>query len=177
MNTDKEQAKTLEALQVAIQMEIDGKEYYHKAGQKSCVKAGKELFEWLAGQEDWHRQKFEQIYKTLQENKAWPDVVIQSGMDSRAGALSRLAKVAECQSETNRAELKAIAKAMEMENKTHDFYRQQSQSAAYQAQKDFYKALAAEERKHFLALVDYREYLVDPEGWLRKAEHHSLDGG
>jgi len=25
--------------------------------------------------------------------------------------------------------------------------------------------------------VDYREYLLDPEGWLRKAEHHSLDGG
>jgi len=178
MNTDKEQAKTLEALQIAIQMEIDGKKYYQKAAQKSCVKAGKELFEWLAGQEDWHRQKFEQIYKTLQQNKLWPDVIIQSGREGGAGALlARPAKVAECQNETHRAELKAIAKAMEMENKTHDFYRQQSDSAIYQAQKGFYRALAAEERKHFLALVDYREYLLDPEGWLRKAEHHSLDGG
>ena len=178
MSINKEQAKTLEALKIAIEMEIEGKEYYQKAGQRSCVKAGKELFEWLAGQEDWHRQKFEQIYKTLQENKAWPDVIIQTGKEGVVDALfARKAKVAECKNETHRAELKAIAKAMEMENKTHDFYKQQSQSATYQAQKGFYKALAAEERKHFLALVDYREYLVDPEGWFRKAEHHSLDGG
>ena len=34
-----------------------------------------------------------------------------------------------------------------------------------------------EERGHYLALVDYREYLIDPAGWFRKAEHHSLDGG
>ncbi len=178
MNIDKEQAGTLEALQYAIQMEIDGKKHYQKAGQKSCARAGKELFEWLAGEEDWHRQKFEQIYKTLQQNKAWPEVIIQSGRESIAETLfTRPIKVAECKNAAHRAELKAITKAMEMENKTHDFYKQQSESATYQAQKGFYKALAAEERKHFLALVDYREYLVDTEGWLRKTEHHSLDGG
>lgn len=175
---DKEQAKTLEALQYAIQMEVAGKEYYQKASGKSCVKTGKELFEWLAGQEDWHRQKFEQIYKTIKDNKAWPDVVIQTGKEGGDGALfARSVKVTECKHQTHRAELNAIAKAMVMETKTHDFYKQQAESAPYEAQKGFYKALAAEERKHYLALVDYREYLVDPEGWLRKAEHHSLDGG
>jgi len=175
---EKEQAKIIEALQYAIQMEIDGKEYYQKAGKKSCVKAGKELFEWLAEQEDWHRQKFEQIYKAIQANKTWPDVIIQTGKEGEVGALlARAAKSAECKSKTHRAELNAIDRAMEMETKTFDYYKKQGESAAYEAQKGFYRALAAEERKHYLALVDYREYLVDPEGWLTKTEHHSLDGG
>jgi rubrerythrin len=74
-------------------------------------------------------------------------------------------------------ELDSIAKAMEMENKTREFYNSQDQKAAYDAEKKLYSALAAEEEGHYLALVDYREYLIDPAGYFRKAEHHSLDGG
>ncbi len=56
-----EQDKTLKALQIAIQMEIDGKEYYLKAGQESSNELGKKLLESLASEEDTHRQKFEEI--------------------------------------------------------------------------------------------------------------------
>jgi rubrerythrin len=66
---------------------------------------------------------------------------------------------------------------MEMENKTEKFYSSRGAEAVYGAEKKLYTSLAAEERGHFLALVDYREYLIDPAGWFRKAEHHSLDGG
>ena len=74
-------------------------------------------------------------------------------------------------------ELDTIDKAMEMENMTEKFYSRRGGEAAYPAEKKLYTSLAAEERGHFLALVDYREYLIDPAGWFRKAEHHSLDGG
>ena len=36
-----EQDRTLEALQIAVQMEIDGKEYYQKASQSSDNQLGK----------------------------------------------------------------------------------------------------------------------------------------
>ena len=74
-------------------------------------------------------------------------------------------------------ELDTIAKAMELENKTERFYTSQGEKAVYDAERKLYTSLAAEERGHYLALVDYREYLVDPAGWFRKTEHHSLDGG
>ena len=74
-------------------------------------------------------------------------------------------------------ELDAIQTAMDMENKTYDFYKGQGRSAAYNAERDFYETLAAEEREHHLILLDYYEYLKDPAGWFVKTEHPSLNGG
>ncbi len=67
-----EQDKTLEALQAAMQMETDGKEYYLKVSQKSSNELGKKLFQSLAAEEDVHRQKFEGIYSAIRDKKAWP---------------------------------------------------------------------------------------------------------
>jgi rubrerythrin len=66
---------------------------------------------------------------------------------------------------------------MEMENRTEKFYSSRGKEANYDAERKLYTSLAAEEKGHYLTLVDYREYLIDPAGWFRKAEHHSLDGG
>ena len=173
-----ERNKTLEAVQFAIQMEIDGKEYYQKASRESGNKVGKELFEWLAAEEDKHRQRFEDIYNAIKKQKAWPEVNIQPRKGEILNTLfSEAMRVAGTQVKAASAELDAIAKAMDMETKTENFYKSQGGEAVYDAERKLYMSLAAEERGHYLALVDYREYLVDPAGWFRKAEHHSLDGG
>ncbi len=57
-----EQYKTLGALKIAVQMEIDGKEHYLKASQKSSNELGKRLLASLAMEEDVHQQKFEEVY-------------------------------------------------------------------------------------------------------------------
>ncbi|TET66283.1 MAG: hypothetical protein E3J40_05575, partial [Dehalococcoidia bacterium] len=72
-----EQDKTLEVLQIAIQMEIDGKEYYLKASQESANELGKKLLQSLAAEEDIHRQKFEEIYDAIRNKKAWPTTDFQ----------------------------------------------------------------------------------------------------
>jgi len=172
-----EQVKTLKALQYAIQMEVDGKEYYQKASQESGNKLGKQLFQWLAAEEDKHRQRFEEIYNAIKNKKAWPEIDVQLGRGERLGTLfSKALETADANVKDVPAELHAIDKAMDIENKTHSFYKLQGEKAAYDAEKKFYESLAAEERGHYLALVDYREYLIDPAGWFRKVEHHSLDG-
>ena len=56
-----EQDKTLEALQTAIQMEIDGKEYYLKISLESSNELGGKLLASLAAEEDIHRQKLGNI--------------------------------------------------------------------------------------------------------------------
>lgn len=172
-----EQARTLEALQLSIQMEIDGKEYYQKASRESGNKVGREFFEWLATEEDKHRQRFEQIYGAIKKQKAWPAIDIQPAKGAVLPTLfSEALRTVGTEIKAAAAETDIIGKAMEMENKTHDFYESQAEKAAYEVAKKFYAGLAAEEQGHYLALVDYREYLIDPAGWFRKAEHHSLDG-
>jgi rubrerythrin len=173
-----EYGKTLEAISFAIQMEIDGKAYYLKASRESGNKVGKELFDWLAGEEDKHRQRFEDIYNSIKRQKAWPEVNLQPQKGEILKTLfSEAMRAAGAKAKAATTELDTIAKAMEMENKTEKFYSRRGGEAVYDAEKKLYTSLAAEERGHFLALVDYREYLIDPAGWFRKAEHHSLDGG
>ena len=60
----KEQSQTLTAVKTAIQMEIDGKQYYQQAAQASQNDLGRKLFLQLATEEDSHRKKFEEIYQT-----------------------------------------------------------------------------------------------------------------
>jgi rubrerythrin len=175
---EREQSGTIKAVQFAIQMEIDGKEYYQRASQKSDNRVGKEFFEWLAAEEDKHRQRFEAIYSSLKSGKAWPDVDIQPRRgDILNTFFSEAMRAAGPTVKPASTELDTIAKAMEMENKTEKFYSSQGKEATYDAEKKLYTSLAAEERGHYLTLVDYREYLIDPAGWFRKVEHHSLDGG
>jgi len=173
-----EQAKTLEALRIAIQMEVDGKEYYQKASKSSDNQLGKELFQSLAAEEDIHQQKFEEIYKTIRNKKAWPVTDFHPDRGRRLRTIFAKA-TEEIGSNINAPanELDAIQIAMDMENKTHDFYKSRSQTATYGTEKDFYQTLAAEEREHHLILLDYFEYLKDPAGWFVKKEHPSLDGG
>ena len=75
------------------------------------------------------------------------------------------------------SEMDALQTAMSMENKTYDFYRSQGKKATYDAEKEFYEALAVQEEEHHRVLLDYYEFLKDPEGYFVKTEHPSLDGG
>ena len=75
------------------------------------------------------------------------------------------------------SELAAVKTAMDMENKTYDFYNSRAKNATHDAEKSFYEALMAQEREHHLVLLDYYEYLKDPAAWFVKSEHPSLDGG
>ncbi len=173
-----EQDKTLKGLQIAIQMEIDGKEYYQKVGRESDNKLGRELFQSLAIEEDMHRQRFEEIYDAIRRKKAWPQTGFQP--DRGKGLRTVFARAIGEMGSNIKApatELDAIQTAMKMENKTHDFYKSQGKNAAYDGEIGFYEALAAQEREHHLVLLDYYEYLSDPAGWFVNKEHPSLDGG
>jgi rubrerythrin len=173
-----EQDKTLEGLKIAIQMEIDGKQYYLKASQESGNELGKKLLERLAAEEDLHRQKFEQIYDAIREQKAWPETTFKPNGGQRLRTI--FAQATEEMGSSVKAlatELDALHTAMGMENETFDYYMRQGANATHDAERAFYDAVASEEREHYLILLDYYEYLKDPAGWFVKKEHPSLDGG
>jgi rubrerythrin len=174
----REQDTAAGALRTAIQMEIDGKEYYLKAGKASRNELGKKLMEQLAAEEDIHRQVFEKIYKDIGAQKGWPDKAFKG--DGGRGLRTIFAKALEAMGKDVKAiptELEAVQTAMAMENKTYDFYRSRSGKATYEAEKQLYEALAVQEEEHHRVLLDYYEFLKDPAAWFVQKEHHSLDGG
>ena len=173
-----EQNKILEGLQIAIQMEIDGKDYYLKASRERGNELGRKLLQSLSAEEDIHRQKFEEIYEAVRSKKAWPTTDFEPDGGKRLRTIfARASEEIGTSVKVVNTEFDAIKIAMDMETKTYDFYKSQSKEAAYDAERDFYEALATEEREHHLILLDYYEYLKDPAGWFVTKEHPSLDGG
>jgi rubrerythrin len=169
-----EQGQTVEAVINAIQMEIDGKKFYQQAAQASKNDLGKKLFQQLAIEEDFHRQKFEEIYKAIQAKKSWPQVDI---MPHEGKELQTLFKSASKSVKSSATELEAVQTAMNMENKTRDFYRDQAKKSSFATEKNYYQILEKEESAHHASLLDYYEYMKDPAGWFTIKERHSLDGG
>jgi len=171
-----EQAKTIEAIQLAIQMEVEGKEFYQQASQKSSNKLAKELFQNLANEEDIHRKKFEEIYEAARKGQDWPDVEPPSEKAKRLKSIfAEATKELGSRIKVAESELEAVKIAMDMEIKTYDLYRSRSEQSALPREKQFYQTLAAEERGHHLALLDSYEYLTDSAGWFVMKEHR-LDG-
>lgn len=173
-----EHEKTLKALEAAIQMEIDGKEYYVKASQTSNNDLGKKLLARLADEEDIHRQVFEDIYRNISAKKGWPDHGLHAEGLSRLKTLfSKAIEEMGTDVKSMPEEIDAVQTAMEMENKTYDFYNEQLAKARYDAEKIFYKELAAQEKEHHRLLLDYYEFLKDPAAYFVMKEHPTIDGG
>ena len=167
---------TIKALKTAIQMEVDGKEFYLKAAQASRNNLGKKLLNQLAAEEDIHRQVFENIYNSLGKNEGWPEVHIKPDSSLKtilSGARNEIAG----DTSVIKEEIDAVETAMGLENKTFDYYRGQAKSAGLSQEKQFYEALASQEEEHHRVLLSYYEFLKDPEAWFVQAEHPSLDGG
>jgi len=174
---DYEYAEALKIIKTATQMEIDGKEFYRNASQKSSNELGKKLLRSLAEEEDYHRKKFDELYNQIRVKKAWPmtDVQTDGGSNLRTVFARALDKPAS--SSASKSELDAVQLAIDMETKTLDYYRTNGAAAKYDTEKEFYEKLAGQEKEHQLILLDYYEYLKDPSGWYTSKEHHSLDGG
>ena len=173
-----ERDRTLEALKMAIRMELDGKQFYLKAGEASGNELGKKLLESLAAEEDVHRQKFEEIYDAISKKKAWPKTDFQPDGGKRLRTIFiRATEKMGANVEVAATELDAVKTAIDMEAKSYDLYKSRSQTAVYDAERDFYETVAAEEREHHLVLLDYQEYLRDPAGWFVTKGHPSLDMG
>lgn len=173
-----EQDKTLEALQIAIEMEIDGKKCYLQASRESTNEVGRKLLKSLAAEETTHQRKFEEIYSAIRGKKAWPvtDFRPDGGKKLRT-IFAQTCEVIGIEVKAPVTELDIIKTAIDKENKSFDFYKRQGKDATYAAERDFYETLAGEEREHSLILLDYWEYLKDPAAWFVNKEHPSLDGG
>lgn len=167
-----------EAINTAVELEIEGRECYLDAGRQATNEAGRALLLSLAEEEDGHRRRFQELYAAISQGLGWPAVPPASDMTRQI----RKNLVAVCRSlgvkvDSAAGELEAVKAAIDKEKKSHEFYRAHAAAAAFETERQFYANLADEEWEHAEALQDYAEYLSDPAGWFVNTEHPSLDGG
>ncbi len=171
-----EMDRTLEALQMAVQMELDGKVFYEKTSQQSGNELGRELLHSLSLEEDFHRQRFEKIYLAIGNHKSWPEVEMPADRSERLTTLfAEASETVSAGTTPVTGELDAVKTAMSMENRSYDFYQGRAGKARHNTEREFYESVAAEERVHHELLLDYYEFLKDPAQWFTLKEHPSLD--
>ncbi|MHA2314476.1 MAG: ferritin family protein [Candidatus Hermodarchaeia archaeon] len=173
-----EQERILQAINMAIEMELDGKECYLAASEGSTNVADRKLLQSLAEEEDNHLQTFEGIYNAIRQGRDWPHIDL--GTDRAGSIRETLVKTYQVLGVSvggTSSELDAVKVAIDKEKNSYDFYENQGSKAIYDTERSFYEALAREEREHELTLLDYYDYLSDPAAWFVTAEHPSLDGG
>ncbi len=171
-----EQQAAIEVLKQALQMEIEGKEFYTRAASQSANELGRQLLASLAAEEDIHRQVFLQIYEGLRTKNAWLAVSFQpDGGQHLRTVFAQASERVGTKLWSVATELETVRIARQMETRTFDFYQARRQAATSPIEKDFYEKLAAQEQEHGLVLTDYAEYLQDPAAWFVKKEHPSLD--
>lgn len=161
-----ERDRLKKVLQMALQMELDGKEFYIRMSHESANIRGCELFLRLAAEEDIHRQDFTAIYESISEDKSWPDVTIKNDSEELQTIFSQTLDEVDKEIAAPQTEFEAINIAIEMETKSIKFYEEQSREAKFGKEREFYQALVGEEKKHRQALLDYKLYISDPAGWL-----------
>ena len=171
-----EQDLVVKALETALKMEEEGKKYYRKSIEQCSSKLSKDLLIWLADEEDKHKHKFKKIYDSIAGKQGWPVFDLNENSNAWLKTTFRESVRASKPISECKTDIYIMEKAMELENQSHNFYADRSNKASYKTEKAFYSSIAGEEMSHYLALVDYREYLIDPASYFVKTERHSLDG-
>lgn len=173
-----EQQRMIQAITAAIELETEGRECYLAAAQSSANEAGHKLLQSLAEEEDDHRRRFEALYQSVSRDHGWPAAALRapSARQIRQN-LAAVCREIGVKVSGAAGELEMVNIAIEKEKKSHEFYREHAEKAVYQTEKEFYTTLADEEWEHARALLDYAEYLTNPEDWFAETEHPSLDGG
>lgn len=148
-----------EAFQVAIRGEIEGRELYLAAAEKTTDKKGKETFTKLAKEEQKHLDYLVELAGEYAEGKELkiPDLPKPVELqDSLSPIFSQefKEKIAD-----KHFEMATLSIGMKLELDSEKFYRSMAQSADQAKLKDFFTRLAEWEKGHYLYLSKQIKFL------------------
>ena len=171
----------LSVIKQAMQLEDDGRQYYLQAAARARNPLAKNTFQWLAEQEQQHKQYFVAYYQIMEEQHDWPPMskIGVSPQDARQEAArifqQALAQIEEAvPADIGLSEL--YDGAMELERKSIDLYRTEAERATEHNAREFYEFLTEEERGHLNLLATTLEYLDHPDSWYLTEEQWIVEG-
>ena len=166
----------LNALKDAIQMEVEGRQFYLDAAAKVKSSGVREIMEYLAESEKYHIEKFNQIYHDLQKDPSWTETMAAFAPPHHQPYVCVLAMTKENQGTGGKDDLQALKTGIKMEECSIDYYTKLAKEVANPLARRFFMSLAHEERSHYLTLLDMHNYLTDPADWFYVTQMSHVDG-
>jgi rubrerythrin len=172
----KMQEYMLQALKDAVQMELEGRQFYLEAAKKVQSAGVREILEYLAESEKYHIEKFNQIYQGLQKDPAWTKSLAAFTPPKHEPYVCVLAMAKEDQASGGQDDLQALRTGIKMEECSIDYYTKLAKETNNPLARRFFMSVAHEERGHFLMLMDMHNYLSLPEDWFYVKQMSNVDG-
>ncbi len=135
-----------EALQIAIEGEIEGREFYRMLARKTEDKKAKRVFMDLSADEDMHLHFLRGLHKTL------------TGKEGKLPELPRIREIDDPESPiftrefkelVKKEELSALSKGMKLELESVEFYKKMARETDDEKLKELFKYLAEWEMSHY----------------------------
>ena len=166
----------LQALKDAVQMEVDGRQFYLEAAKKVKSEGVREILEYLAEAEVYHIEKFKEIYQSLQKDPAWTENLAAFNPPQHQPYVCVLAMAQEDQGTGGDDDLQALKTGIKMEECSIDYYTRLARETNIPLARRFFMSIAHEERGHYLTLMDMHNYLSDPADWFYVTQMGHVDG-
>jgi rubrerythrin len=166
----------LKALKDAIQMEVDGRQFYLEAAKKVKSAGVKDVLEYLAESEKYHIKKFTEIYESLKKDPGWTEKLAEFKPPRSEPYVCVLAMNKEDQGGGGKDDLEALKTGLKMEQCSIDYYTNLAKETQIPLARRFFMSLAHEERGHYLTLLDMHNYLTDPADWFYVTQMSNVDG-
>ena len=172
----KVQEYMLQALKDAVQMELEGRQFYLEAAKKVESAGVRDILEYLAESEKYHIEKFNQIYRSLEKDPAWTEPLAAFTPPKPEPYVCVLAMSKENQASGGKDDLQALRTGIKMEECSIDYYTKLARETNNPLARRFFMSIAHEERGHYLMLLDMHNYLSLPEDWFYVKQMSHVDG-
>lgn len=166
----------LKALQDAVQMEVEGRQFYLAAAKSVKSEGVRQIMEYLAESELYHIKKFKEIYDSLQQDPNWTESLAAFTPPKHEPYVCVLAMTKDVQETGGKDDLQALRSAIKMEECGIDYYTKLARETNIPLARRFFMSVAHEERAHYLVLMDMHNYLTLPEDWFYVTEKGHVDG-
>ncbi len=166
----------LQALKDAIQMEVEGRQFYLEAAKKVKSQGVREILEYLAESEKYHIQKFNEVYQSLKQDPVWSETLAAFQPPKAEPYVCVLAMAKEEQGVGGADDLEALKTGLKMEECSIDYYTKLAKETTHPLGRRFFMSLAHEERGHYMSLLDMHNYLTDPADWFYVTQKSHVDG-
>jgi rubrerythrin len=158
----------MDIYEFAMQMELDGRNFYLDLAGKANDEGIQNILEMLAADEMKH-------YNILQDMKIKkPSMAKTKVLDDAKNIFSEMRYVGE-DKHFPTSQMDLYKKAQEIEEKSRVFYTEKEKEVEKSYQKKLFRRIADEEKKHYDLLGNIINFLLKPKQWLENAEWHHLD--
>lgn len=167
---------------IAIELEKKGYDFYTKTAAKTSNPLAASTLNGLAEREMLHLNKIKEFHQNLTGEKRlkadWLKgvEVPPKKEELLKPILQKLKKSLDKKFESQKDIEEAYKIAEGLERDSYNLYDKISKESEHEIAKNFYAALALEERDHYAILEDTLQYLNNPGDWFKKEERWIVEG-